>query len=118
MEESDEPVTAVLPLAQLGACVLAAVIGLAFAVSQLFGDDPLSWPYAVLGVAGLVAAVLLWRSPVGRNPVATYVGGVLVPVLLVVVTGFGLFGVYGLIVLVATVVDVVRDRLAARKGRG
>jgi uncharacterized membrane protein len=117
MEDSSRPVSPVLPVVQLGACALAAVTGLAFAVSEIFGDDQLSWAYAVLGLVGLAAAVLLWRSPAGRNPVATYVGGVLVPVLLIVVTGFGLFGVYGLVVLVATVFDVVRHHLAAREGR-
>ena len=117
MEEPEEPAGSVLPVVQLGACALAAVVGLAFAVSELFGDDSLSWAYAVLGLVGLAAAVLLWRSPAGRNPVATYVGGVLVPLLLIVVTGLGLFGVYGLVVLVATVVASCDTSLAARKGR-
>ena len=62
-----------------------------------------------------MATVLVWRSPAGRNPVATYVGGILVPAVMLAVSGLGLFGVYALVVLVATLVDVVRERVVAAR---
>ena len=114
MDESGTRAAVVLPVAQLGACVLTTALGLFYVVDAL-GDAPASWPGIALGAGGLVATVLVWRSPAGRNPVATYVGGILVPVSMVVVSGFGLFGVYALVVLVVTLVDVVRERVVAAR---
>ena len=77
-----------------------------------------SWrpgPGLGLGALGIVATVLVWRSPAGRNPIATYVGGILVPAVMLAASGLGLFGVYALVVLIATLVDVVRERVVAAR---
>ena len=104
----------VLPVAQLATCVLATALGFFYVVDAL-GDAPPFLPGLGLGAFGIVATVLVWRSPAGRNPVATYVGGILVPAVMLAVSGLGLFGVYALVVLTATLVDVVRERVVAAR---
>ena len=64
---------------------------------------------------GIVATCSFGAHPAGRNPVATYVGGILVPAVMLAVSGLGLFGVYALVVLIATLVDVVRERVVAAR---
>jgi len=115
VDESGARVAGVLPVAQLASCVLATALGFFYVVDAL-GDAPAFWPGLGLGALGVVATVLVWRSPAGRNPVATYVGGILVPAAMLAVSGLGIFGVYALVVLVVTLVDVVRERVVAARG--
>jgi len=114
VDESGTRAAGALPVAQLATCVLATALGFVYLVDAL-GDAPASWPALGLGAFGIVATVLVWRSPAGRNPVATYVGGILVPAVMLAISGLGLFGVYALVVLVATLVDVVRERVVAAR---
>jgi hypothetical protein len=106
----------VLPVAQLACCVLATGLGFVLIGDEL-SHSASPWPGVGLGLVGLAATVIVWRSPAGRGSRPTYLGGVLVPVVLLVVVGLNIFTVFALLVLVATVVDVVRDRLAARERR-
>ena len=114
MDESGTRVAGVLPVAQLATCVLATALGFFYLVDAL-GDAPPSWPGLGLGALGVVATVLVWRSPADRNPIATYVGGILVPAAMLAVSGLGIFGVYALVVLVVTLIDVVRERVVAAR---
>ncbi len=106
----------VLPVAQLACCVLAVGLGLVL-VGDALSHSVTPWPGVGLALVGLAASVIVWRSPAGHGARPTYLGGVLVPVVLLVVMGLNILTVFALLVLVATVVDVVRDRLAERERR-
>ena len=102
MDQAPSRRVGVLPVAQLVACGLAAVIGLAVGVSELFGGDVTEWPFLVVGAVGAVSTVLVWRAPAGRSRVASYLGGLLAPALLLtLVRYFGPLALYVVVVLVA-----------------